>query len=329
MISNQQPRRDTSGQIMDIHDGNTVLQDGVYYYYGASYGSCKEPSGSNGCADFGVGNCGFRLDHNVSVFTSKDLSSWTSHAPIFQFLKDHPIPGIMFCPKMLFNKKTSNWVLWYNWIDVKFGFAASYYAVAVSKTPLGPFKVVNPNVTTLAWSDTGDFALFSDDDGAGYIIYTSHIQGPWSQTHTMSVEQLTDDYTATRGMSRNSGFFGDTFVEAPTMFKRNNKYYAVFGHCCCYCGQGSPVKAYVASHPLGPYSQGTPLTDTSIPAQQTNVLEYDSPTGKQFLWQGDRWQSAPDGIKGHDFSYWGPFNFDSQGTPQPISWVNQFTINVQ
>ncbi len=36
---------DTSGTIMDIHDGNTFLNqdDNLYYYYGASYGLCEEP----------------------------------------------------------------------------------------------------------------------------------------------------------------------------------------------------------------------------------------------------------------------------------------------
>jgi hypothetical protein len=60
VISNKNPRLDTTGQIMDIHDGNTLYVDGVFYYYGAEYGLCEEPAGSNGCADFGVGNCGFQ-----------------------------------------------------------------------------------------------------------------------------------------------------------------------------------------------------------------------------------------------------------------------------
>jgi hypothetical protein len=35
---------------MDIHDGNTFYKDGKYYYFGASYGTCKEPAGPTGCA---------------------------------------------------------------------------------------------------------------------------------------------------------------------------------------------------------------------------------------------------------------------------------------
>jgi len=68
-------------------------------------------------------------------------------------------------------------------------------------------------------------------------------------------------------------------------------------------------------------------------SQQTNVLPYRTnvsgviETG--YLWQGDRWQSAPDGIKGHDFSYWQPLTFDSQGKVQgPLQWVDSFTVDV-
>ncbi len=48
-ISNVIPRRDTDGNIMDAHDGNVFLHDGLYYYYDASYGLCKEPPGPSGC----------------------------------------------------------------------------------------------------------------------------------------------------------------------------------------------------------------------------------------------------------------------------------------
>lgn len=52
---------------------------GTYYYYGASYGLCEEPLGSNGCANVSVGACGFRLDHNVSLYTSKDMRYARAH----------------------------------------------------------------------------------------------------------------------------------------------------------------------------------------------------------------------------------------------------------
>jgi len=327
-ISNAIPRVDQNGIIMDIHDGNTFLHtDGLYYYYGASYGLCEEPNGSNGCADFGFGNCGFRLDHNVSLFTSPDLSNWTNQGHVFQMAESGLSPGVLFCPKVLYNNMTSTWVLWFNWISESGGWSASYYAVATSLTPQGPFKIVNNVTTTLAYDDTGDFSLFQDDDGTGYILYTSHISG-YSVTHQMSVEQLTPDYLASMGASYNSGFFGAPGVEAPAMFKRNDIYYAVFGNTCCYCQQGAPVVTHTATSPLGPYTTAPYNLGTSIPSQQTNILMYISPTGSEYIWQGDMWQSALDHLKGHDFSYWGPLSFDSEGNITAMSYLIQFQISV-
>lgn len=49
-ISNVEPRRDSTGAIMDMHDGNMhVGDDGTYYWYAAGYGGCPEKSGPTGC----------------------------------------------------------------------------------------------------------------------------------------------------------------------------------------------------------------------------------------------------------------------------------------
>ena len=82
--------------------------------------------------------------------------------------------------------------------------------------------------------DCGDEGLFVDNDGTGYIIYTSSI----TTLHAMSIEQLTPNMTASLGLSASSGYFGAQGVEAPMMFRRGDIYYAVFGDCCCYCESG-------------------------------------------------------------------------------------------
>lgn len=171
--------------------------------------------------------------HNVSVFTSPDLSSWTAHAPVLQCAAAGLGDAILFCPKLVHNAATGKYVLWFNWIQGA-DFSASFYAVATADTYLGPFTVVVPKVTSLAYTNTGDFSLFVDEGGAGYIIYTAHITG-YPVTHQMSVEALTDDFLGTRGAGASSGFIGASFVEAPALFRRGGVYYAVFGQCCCYC----------------------------------------------------------------------------------------------
>ena len=327
-LSNVVPRVDTNGNILDAHDGNIVYYDGLYYFFGPSYGLCREPAGPSGCASIQPGSCGFQTNHNVSLYTSPDLSRWTPHGPVFEMssLKNQ---GIMFCPKVLYNSKTNKWVLWFNYFPISGGgFSESYYAVATANTAQGPFQLINDNIKTLAWDNTGDFSLFQDDNGDAYVIYTSHIQG-YNPSHLMSVEKLSDDYLSTLGKTHNSGFFGAAGVEAPAMFKRQGIYYALFGGCCCYCQDGSGVTVYTASSPLGPYQTKNFLGNEGH-AQQFNVLRYRSSEGDGFgyLWQGDRWQSSPDGAKGHDFTYWTPMKFDPNGNIFNLNYTANFTINV-
>lgn len=327
-ISNVIARRDIAGNIMDVHDGNVVLYDGLYYYFGPSYGLCKEPAGPSGCGLWKPGSCGFQLNHNVSLYTSPDLSMWTFRGNVFE-MSSMKNEGIMFCPKILFNSRTNKWVLWFNYLPVSGpGFSQSLYAVALSDTPQGPFQVVNANVTTLAWEDTGDMNLFQDDNGEAYIIYTAHIQ-EHHPTHWISVEKLSDDYLTSLGQQFNSGFFGRPDVEAPAMFKRNGTYYAIFGSCCCYCREGSGVTVHTSLSPLGPYQTKNYLGSEGH-AQQFNVLKYRTSGSEvyRYLWQGDKWQSSPDGAKGHDFTYWIPMSFDEHGNVQYLNYAANFTIDV-
>jgi hypothetical protein len=89
------------------------------------------------------------------------------------------------------------------------------------------------------------------------------------------------------------------------------------------------VTVYASStSPLGPYTQQQTIT-TSIAAQQTDIVfYYDEDKNPQYLWRGDRWQSAPDQIKGHDFTYVGPMKFDASGIVQPLPFLDNFQISV-
>jgi beta-xylosidase len=329
-ISNVIPRRDTDGNIIDAHDGNVFLYDGLYYYYGASYGLCQEPPGPSGCTVWHTGGCGFQLNHNASLYTSPDLSVWTYRGAVFQ-MSSMKTPGIMFGPRVLPNPKTKKWVMWFNFLpSTGTGVSQSQCAVAVSDTAQGPFQIVTEKVTTLAWENTGDLNLFQDDNGDAYIIYNAHIDGSmYHPDHLMSVEKLSDDYLSSLGKEFNSGYFGQTFVEGGAMFKRNGIYYAVFGQCCCYCSEGASVTVYNSSSPLGPYGTMNNLGNEGH-AQLYNILQFKTtgPGGYGYLWQGNKWQSAPDGAKGHDFTYWSPFSFDQNGNVNYMNYTANFTIDV-
>eukprot|EP01116_Phalansterium_solitarium_P018894 TRINITY_DN5140_c0_g1_i1.p1 TRINITY_DN5140_c0_g1~~TRINITY_DN5140_c0_g1_i1.p1 ORF type:complete len:426 (-),score=61.04 TRINITY_DN5140_c0_g1_i1:27-1304(-) len=237
-INNLAPRLDVNGNIIDAHDGSIqkFSSNGPYFYHAAEYGLCKEPQ-NYGC-DQTPDHCGFHQNHNISIWTSPDLSSGSwQYAGNAIDVADRPA-GIVYRPHAVYNPNTKLYVLWWNY-DTGHG---SFLAAATSPSPSGPFVLQNPQVNITRVS-SGDFALFVDDDGSAYVIYS------WN--YVMSIDQLTPDFLYSNGQT--SAIFSEYFVEAPAFFKRQGIYYALFDWCCCYCYQGSGIRVHTAKSPLGPW----------------------------------------------------------------------------
>ena len=110
---------------------------------------------------------------------------------------------------------------------------------------------------------------------------------------------------------------------------------------CCYCKAGGKVHAYSSKSPLGPYNYLGEIASGANPfggrgsivtaSQETNVFPVVLASGEvAAVWQGDRWQSAPDKLKSHDFTYWYPLEFDTiNGTVKKISWIDSFTLDLK
>jgi len=109
------------------------------------------------------------------------------------------------------------------------------------------------------------------------------------------------------------------------MFKREGLYYIMLGTTCCFCEEGSDVFVFTSTSPLGPYQQqqNTLVTASTWHAQTGSVWF----TGEDWVLYGDRWQSAPDKIKAHDFSYWAPLNFSKNNSVQSLSWQDIVEIH--
>ncbi len=128
--------------------------------------------------------------------------------------------------------------------------------------------------------------------------------------------------------------------EAPLLFSRGGVYYLLFGHTCCFCTPGAAATAWTAPHPLGPWTAagfvdppGSNGTASLLGAQESIVFEVPLVGGgSTWVWAGDRWNSAPDGQKGHDLQYWAPLVFNDSATPPRIlplqRFVDGFTLDV-
>jgi Glycosyl hydrolases family 43 len=302
-ISNTEPRRDTEGRSVDAHDGCLERFEGRYFLYGTAYGATT----------------GFTAANEYRCYSSADLRSWTAHGPL---LPDRPA-GVYYRPRVAYCARSRLYLLWYNWYPVLW---EGQYGVAVSERPEGPFRIVHAHVP-VGHRLPGDHGLFVDDDGTAYLIYTSIAGG-----HSISIERLAPDYLSSTGASSGVLSAGD---EAPALFKRQGIYYALFDSCCCFCPPGSGAKVYSATAPLGPYTYAnninrTPTGAVIVGAQQTQIARLETTAGPAYIWMGDRWGSAPDGRKGHDFQFWSaPLQFGQDGVIAPLAWVDSWQLQIE
>lgn len=342
-LDNTRPRRTVDGVLMDIHDGN-VMQwraGGLYYWYGMGYGNCTEIDGwipPYQCPGIykPFGACGFRTDHAVNVYSSPDLVNWTFAGNVLPL--DQRPTGIYFRPKVVYNERTGEYVLWINLLyqsSVKQTPLAAYpnatYLVAAATSPTGPFAVVNPSAFLQA-SGAGDLAIMVDGANA-YVAYDA-----WSNGHRVKVEQLDVRYydalsqPATPTLSPASR-------EAPILFKRRGWYYLLYGHTCCFCKGGAGARVMVSRHPLANWTDTehdiNPPSGTSrhiVPSQNNYVFEarlVDNATA--YVFTADLWSSAADGLKSHDRQYWAPLRFDDAVSPPviaPLEWIDSFELDL-
>ena len=95
-------------------------------------------------------------------------------------------------------------------------------------------------------------------------------------------------------------------------------YKSLFVAAHCSSGEGSVTT-------LTPTTPSPQHHGVTIPAQQSFVLEIPAAMiatrrsngdseQPMYIWGGDRWQSAPDHYKSHDFMVWVPFHFSEDGT---------------
>lgn len=303
-IDNVEPRRDVTGEIIDAHDGCLQFFSGRYYLYGTAYGKSD----------------GYGMTNRYRVYSSPDLEQWTLEGELFQA----PPDGIYYRPYVVFNPNTHKYVLWYIWYPKLWN---GRVGVAVSDTPVGPFTIVNPNVLLhREGSRSGDGSLFVDDDGTGYFIFSAIDDG-----YAIRVLSLTPDYLGLTGEASNILVKGG---EAPLMFRRNNLYYVLCGPLCAFCPEGSPVQVLTSTSPFGPFTPRSninrrPDIDAPIiPAQETWVARIPTSGEPAFIWMADRWESSPDGIKGHDFQFWSaPLKFSADGDILPIKNVARWYIS--
>ena len=253
---------DTSGEHINAHGAGVLLHEGVYYLYGELKGRAYSARG-------------------VSCYSSKDLYNWENAGAVLTTVskKGHDIERgcIIERPKVVYNKKTNKFVMWFHLELRGQGYAAARTGMAISDLPTGPFEYIksfrpNPGIWPVnypadlynlykdgitgdqEWWFQGyigdfvkrdlssgqmarDMTVFVDDDGKAYHIHASE------ENQTLHICELTDDYMGFTG--RYVRILPGASNEAPALCKHNGRYYLLTSGCTGW----EPNAARLASAP--------------------------------------------------------------------------------
>jgi hypothetical protein len=287
--------RDTDGRVIQAHGGGILQHEGKYYWYGEN----RTP----------------RKPTTVSCYSSTNLHAWKSEGVVFG-PEDFPAEmrgTFIERPKVLFNSKTRQFVMWWHADTNDYGLSQA--GIAVADKPTGPFKYLR---SFRPINDQGfrDMNLFLDDDGSAYVFYASE------RNLANYVSKLNADFTdverpPVQGRTWERNFAG-TRREAAAPFKHGGKYYLITSGATGWNPNAADLS--VADRPIGPYKPlGNPCVgpdaNKTFLAQSTFVLPAPNKPGT-FIFMADQWSPKDLG----DSRYiWLPFTVEA-GKPIQIHW---------
>lgn len=242
-------------------------------------------------------------------------------------------------PKLIYNEKTGQYVLWFHadgpTAEHDSSYAAACAGVAVSDSPFGPYRFIDRYRLNVCPEDqedmypqsrgmARDMNLFKDEDGSAYIIYSSE------ENLTLYISRLNEEYTYLAAKPEDA-VYGRDYIrlfpgaqrEAPAMFLRDGKYYLMTSGCTGWAP--NQARYYVADSVLGEWaSMGDPCVGdsnhTTFESQSTCIFQ--EPESGRWIYMGDRWFAD----RLHDSRYiWLPVSFGEKGEME-ISFVREWKI---
>lgn len=263
---------------------------------------------------------------------------------VYQDLGTVPVAGvtppIIERPKVIYNATTHKWVMWAH-MDGPSATSTAQYAkakagVAISDSPFGPFRYIRSSYLDHSSAGGGtpgmarDMNLFVDDDGTGYIVYSSE------DNATMYISKLNADYTdlatpanqAVEGIDYNRIFVGWS-REAPAIFKYGGHYFLLTSGTSGW--SPNPTKYARADDIMGAWTEvGNPFPwwaqSDSWNTQPTSVIPVDPAKG-QFIYMGDRWNGGSDDALRNAPLVWLPINMGEGGDTFSIEVYDDWTLD--
>ncbi len=270
---------DDQGVHVNAHGGGVLYHEGVYYWYGEN----KSDTTSNAMV-------------GVMCYSSPNLTDWKNEGVALAVEKNDTASDIVQgCiierPKVIYNEQTKKFVMWFH-LELKGqGYGAARSAVAISDTPVGPFRYIGSgrvNLSRLPFDMTDEQKAILDTlDAAHYpvewtpewrkaveegLFLKRDLPGGQmardmqlfvdddgkayhiyssEENMTMQIAELSDDYLSHTGKYTRMAAGG--MNEAPALFKHKNTYWMITSGCTGW----APNEARMFSAPSiwGPWTQ--------------------------------------------------------------------------
>ncbi|MEO7769212.1 MAG: glycoside hydrolase family 43 protein, partial [Ferruginibacter sp.] len=342
--------KDNNGVHINAHGGGMLFYNKTYYWFGEHKIAGK------------IGNT---AQVGVHCYASKDLYNWNDEGIALKVVNDTTSDIQKGCtlerPKVVYNKKTQKFVMWFHIEKKGKGYAYARVGVAVANKPTGPYTYLKSirssaghwpvNVLTLHKLPVSDYVKKTYFPGGGFpgdidslnIVGKFFAEGQMSRdmnifldddgrayhiyaseyNATLQIAELTDDYLAHTGKYVRA--FAGRFMEAPAMFKRNGLYYLIMSGTTGW--NPNPARAAVSPSIWGPWTEtGNPCLDadsaTTYHSQSTYILPV---AGKKnaFIFMADRW-NADNPVDGR--YVWLPIEFEEDRLV--LKWYKQWSLSL-
>lgn len=339
---------DSDGNHINAHGGGIIHHEGKYYWFGE-----HRPTQ------------GFSTQVGVTCYSSPDLLHWYYEGVALDVdtLPNSTSDIVKGCiierPKVIYNKQTGKFVMWFHLELKDQGYAAARAGLAVSDSPTGPYQFVasnriNPGIypqnmskkERKAKTDPNNYKTWwepkwYDAVNRGMFVKRDLAKGQMSRDMTLFVDnddkayhiysseenltlhiaELSDDYQSHSG--RYIRIYPGGHNEAPAIFKKDGIYWLITSGCTGW--EPNEARLFSATSIWGPWQQyDNPCvgigSNVTFGAQSTYIFRIQG-TESQFVFMADVWR--PKSLI--DSRYvWLPIAFDANNIPY-ISWKEHWS----
>ena len=340
---------DTEGEHINAHGGGILYYNNTWYWFGESRLSRSEKD---------------RSRYGVSCYSSKDLLNWKNEGLALRVVNDTVSLLRQGCvierPKVIYNKKTGMFVMWFHHELKGKGYTAALTGVAVSDNITGPYKYLRslrPNAGIWPQNFPEEYKKSTVKEGElksgsnewkvvvmeGLFVRRDFEGGQMARDMTLFVDkdgkayhihsseenmtlhfsELTDDYLDFTGKYFRVLPGGSN--EAPAIFFNKGKYYMFTSGTTGW--KPNPARLSVSKKLTGDWRTiGNPCRGTdnenkiTFGSQTTYILPIQ---GKiSYIYMGDRW--LPENLA-DSRHIWLPVEWE-KGIPV-IKWYQEWDLN--